>query len=324
MIFVTGGAGYIGTHCVKMLGEQKRDLIIYDNLTRGHRELVRHGRLIEGDLADTERMALIFKENSVDTVIHFAASSQVGESEAVPHLYYRNNLANGISLLEAMLQAGVKRFVFSSSAAVYGEPQAVPMDEGHQTVPTNVYGNTKLIFEGILEKYRAVYGLAYVSLRYFNAAGADPEGDIGEDHTPESHLIPLILDAALGRKDNITVFGTDYDTADGTCIRDYIHVTDLAMAHVLALDYFDRGATRGIFNLGSENGFSVREVISAAEKITGRKVPVRPGERRAGDPAKLLASSGRIKKELGWKPMHSELDQIIETAWKWHRKRFAI
>jgi UDP-glucose 4-epimerase len=322
MIFVAGGAGYIGSHCVKTLGDWNRSVLVYDNLSRGHRDMAGSGSFIEGDLSETNRLTSIFKENSVDTVVHFAASSLVGESESVPHLYYRNNVANGISLLDAMLKAGVGKIVFSSSAAVYGEPCSVPIDEGHPTAPTNVYGQTKLIFENILQKYSAVYGLRFVSLRYFNAAGAHPDATIGEDHNPESHLIPLILDAAMERSAGITVFGTDYETPDGTCIRDYIHVTDLALAHVLALDQLDQGLASGIYNLGSERGFSVKEVIHACERVTGRGIPVRWGLRRAGDPARLVASSQKIKKDMGWNPAHSDLETIIETAWRWHRLRF--
>jgi len=322
MIFVTGGAGYIGSHCAKMLHEQGHEVIIYDNLSRGHRELVPFGLFIQGDLAETDRMASLFKEYGVDTVVHFAASSLVGESEAVPHQYYRNNLAFGLNLLDAMLQAGVRQIVFSSSAAVYGEPASIPLEEEHPTIPTNVYGHTKLIFETILKKYESVYGLKYISLRYFNAAGADPEGIIGEDHIPETHLIPLILDAVLGRTKEITIFGTDYETPDGTCIRDYIHVSDLALAHISAIDQMKKGVSAAIYNLGSERGFSVKEVISVTEQVTGKTVPVRVGPRRLGDPARLVASSAKIKKELQWQPQLCDLDQIIETAWKWHKKRF--
>lgn len=322
MIFVSGGAGYIGSHCVRKLSEATNDIIIYDNLSRGHRDMVACGRFIEGDLSETGRVASILKDNAVDTVIHFAASSLVGESEEIPHHYYKNNIGGGISLLDAMLQAGVRRIVFSSSAAVYGEPNSVPIEEDHPTAPTNVYGRTKLIFEGILEKYASVYGLRSVSLRYFNAAGADPDGEIGEDHAPETHLIPLILDAALGRRPEITVFGTDYDTPDGTCIRDYIHVTDLAAAHVLAIEKIKAAEGASAYNLGSETGFSVKEVIAATEKATGKKIPVRFGARRAGDPARLVAGSAKIKRELGWKPAFSSLEQIIDTAWHWHKKRF--
>jgi UDP-glucose 4-epimerase len=322
MIFITGGAGYIGSHCVKILGEQKHDVIVYDNLSRGHCEMVTCGRFLRGDLSETDRITEIFKENGVDTVVHFAASSLVGESEEVPHQYYRNNVSGGISLLEAMLRSGVRKIVFSSSAAVYGEPATVPLEEDHPTVPTNVYGNTKLIFENILKKYSEVYELRYVSLRYFNAAGADPEGQIGEDHTPETHLIPLVLDAALGKRKDINIFGTDYDTPDGTCIRDYIHVSDLALAHILAIKQLGEGISSAVYNLGSERGFSVREVISHAERITGRKIPVSIGSRRVGDPARLVASSVKIKRALDWRPAWSGLDQIIETAWRWHQKRF--
>lgn len=323
MIFVTGGAGYIGSHCVRKLSEVTDDIIVFDNLSRGHRDMVACGRFIEGDLSETDRVASILKDNRVETVIHFAACSLVGESEESPHLYYKNNIGGGISLLDAMLQAGVRRIVFSSSAAVYGEPVAVPIEENHPTVPTNVYGNTKLIFEGILQKYASVYGLSSVSLRYFNAAGADPGGEIGEDHTPETHLIPLILDTALGRRPQITVFGSDYDTPDGTCIRDYIHVTDLAAAHILAIEKLQAAEGAYAYNLGSEQGFSVKEVIAVSRRVTGKEIPVRLGARRAGDPARLVAGSARIKRELGWKPVFSSLEQIIDTAWRWHKKRFS-
>ncbi len=322
MILITGGAGYIGSHVVKLLGEKKYDTIIYDNLSRGHSDLIISGEFIEGDLSDKDLLIKTFKKYDIEAVIHFAAYSLVGESENDPHSYYRNNVANGINLLGAMLDTGVKKIVFSSSAAVYGEPIRVPIEEDHPTVPTNVYGNTKLIFENILRKYHSTYGLDFVSLRYFNAAGADPEGRIGEDHSPETHLIPLVLDAVLGRKNNITIFGTDYDTPDGTCIRDYIHVNDLAEAHILSLRRLKDSSAEAIYNLGNGEGFSVKEVIEAVNRVTGAKVSVVEGNRREGDPARLVASSEKIIKELGWKPMFADLNVIIETAWKWHSKRF--
>ena len=254
--------------------------------------------------------------------MHFAASSLVGESEEKPHEYYINNIVNGLNLLGAMLEGGVRRFVFSSSAAVYGDPVHVPIREDHPTTPTNVYGNTKLIIETILKKYSEVYGLNSVSLRYFNAAGADPAGDIGEDHTPETHLIPIVLDCALGRRKEVSIFGTDYDTPDGTCIRDYIHVNDLADAHLRALELLGKKEGVFSFNLGNGTGFSVRKVIESTEKVTGKKISVNEAPRRKGDPARLVASSDLIKSEMGWSPRYSEMETIIETAWKWHCKRF--
>lgn len=322
MILVTGGAGYIGSHMVKLLGEKGRDSITFDNLSRGHREMVTSGKFIEGDLSDKDLLVDIFRGYDVRAVFHFASDALVGESEEDPRRYYRNNVANGIHLLDAMLEAGVKRIVFSSSAAVYGEPVRIPMDEDHPAAPVNVYGTTKLIMENMMKKYAEVYGLRFASLRYFNAAGADPDGLIGEDHDPETHLIPLVLDAALGRRKEITVFGHDYDTPDGTCIRDYIHVTDLAEAHIIALSHLEKESGSAIYNLGNGRGFSVLDVIKAAERVTGRTIPVRAGERRKGDPARLVASSERIMRDWGWKPRYADLDVIVETAWKWHRRRF--
>jgi UDP-glucose 4-epimerase len=322
MILVTGGAGYIGSHMVKLLGEKGRDSITFDNLSRGHREMVTSGKFIEGDLSDKDLLVDIFRGYDVRAVFHFAADSLVGESEEDPRRYYRNNVADGINLLDAMLEAGVKRIVFSSSAAVYGEPVRIPMDENHPAAPVNVYGTTKLIMENMMKKYAEVYGLRFASLRYFNAAGADPDGLIGEDHDPETHLIPLVLDAALGRRKEITVFGHDYDTPDGTCIRDYIHVTDLAEAHIIALSRLEKERGSAIYNLGNGRGFSVLDVIKAAERVTGQTIPVRAGDRRKGDPVRLVASSERITRDLGWKPRYADLDVIVETAWKWHRRRF--
>jgi len=322
MILVTGGAGYIGSHMVKLLGEKGRDSITFDNLSKGHREMVTSGKFIEGDLSDKDLLVDIFRGYDVRAVFHFASDALVGESEENPRRYYRNNVANGIHLLDAMLEAGVKRIVFSSSAAVYGEPVRIPMDEDHPAAPVNVYGTTKLIMENMMKKYAEVYGLRFASLRYFNAAGADPDGLIGEDHDPETHLIPLVLDAALGRRKEITVFGHDYDTPDGTCIRDYIHVTDLSEAHIIALSHLEKERGSAIYNLGNGRGFSVLDVIKAAERVTGRTIQVRAGERRKGDPARLVASSERIMRDWGWKPRYADLDVIVETAWKWHRRRF--
>jgi UDP-glucose 4-epimerase len=322
MIFITGGAGYIGSHTVKMLGEKGYDCITFDNLSRGHREMVTSGKFIEGDLSDRSLLSEIFRQYTVDAVLHFAADSLVGESEENPRRYYLNNVAKGICLLDAMLEAGVKKIVFSSSAAVYGQPLRVPIDEDHPAAPVNVYGQTKLIMENILWKYNDTYGLRFASLRYFNAAGADPDGFIGEDHDPETHLVPLILDAAMGKREAITIFGTDYDTPDGTCIRDYIHVTDLADAHILALGHLNDGGRSGIYNLGNGQGFSVRDVVEKARRITGRTIPVREGKRRPGDPASLVASSGKISRDWGWEPRFDNIGVILETAWRWHLRRF--
>jgi UDP-glucose 4-epimerase len=323
MILVTGGAGYIGSHMVKLLGERGRDTLTLDNLSRGHREMVTAGKFIEGDLSDRGLLEDIFRSYDIGTVFHFAADSLVSESEENPRRYYRNNVANGIHLLDVMLEAGVKKIVFSSSAAVYGEPVKIPLDEDHPAVPVNVYGTTKLIMENMMKDFEDAHGLRFVSLRYFNAAGADPDGFIGEDHDQETHLVPLVLDAALGRRKDITVFGNDYDTPDGTCVRDYIHVRDLADAHLLALDYVEKGGGKSAaYNLGNGRGFSVLEVIRAAERVTGRAISLRAGGRRKGDPARLVASSEKISRDWGWKPRYADLDVIIETAWKWHRRRF--
>ena len=323
MILVTGGAGYIGAHVVKLLSRSGFETVVYDNLSRGHREMVSAGEFVQGELSDKNQLLEVMRDRKIDSVIHFAASSLVGESEEDPHRYYQNNIMNGINLLGAMVEAGVRKIVFSSSAAVYGDPVEVPIREDHPTRPTNVYGDTKLIIEGILGKYSVAYGMDSVSLRYFNAAGADPDAEIGEDHTPETHLIPIVLDCALGRRKEVTMFGTDYATPDGTCIRDYIHVNDLADAHIRALTHIDRNKGPFSYNLGNGAGFSVRKVIESTERVTGTKIMVREGGKRKGDPAQLVASSEKIMKDLGWKPAFPELDTIIETAWKWHRKRFS-
>ena len=323
MILVTGGAGYIGAHVVKLLSRAGFETVVYDNLSRGHREMVSAGEFVRGELSDKNQLLEVMRDKKIDSVIHFAASSLVGESEEDPHRYYQNNIMNGINLLGAMLEAGVGKIVFSSSAAVYGDPVEVPIREDHPTRPTNVYGDTKLIIEGILGKYSVAYGMDSVSLRYFNAAGADPDAEIGEDHTPETHLIPIVLDCALGRRKEVTIFGTNYATPDGTCIRDYIHVNDLADAHIRALAHIDRNKGVFSYNLGNGKGFSVRKVIESTERVTGTKIMVREGAKRKGDPAQLVASSEKIMKDLGWKPAFPELDTIIETAWKWHRKRFS-
>ncbi len=323
MILVTGGAGYIGSHVVKLLSRYGHETVVFDNLSRGHREMVSTGEFIEGDLSNRDLLIKTMKDKEIESVVHFAASSLVGESEEDPHQYYRNNLSNGINLLGAMLDAGVKKIIFSSSAAVYGNPVEVPIKEDHPTEPTNVYGSTKLIIEGMLRKYFEAYGISSVALRYFNAAGADPDAQIGEDHTPETHLIPIVLDCALGRRTEVTVFGTDYETPDGTCIRDYIHVNDLADAHIKALEYIEKRTGAFFYNLGNGKGFSVRKVIESTERVTGKRIAIKEGPRRKGDPGRLVASSVKIIEDFGWDPKFPDIDVIIETAWRWHRKRFS-
>lgn len=319
-VLVTGGAGYIGSHTVCELLRLGHNVTVYDNLSKGHRAAVPDQALfVEGDLFDKDRLAKLLLQQRIEAVIHFAASSLVGESMENPAIYYRNNIAGTLCLLETMVEAGVSKLVFSSTAAVYGEPDRWPITEDMPTQPTNVYGRTKLVIEGMIADFFAAYGLTYVSLRYFNAAGALAGGTIGEDHTPETHLIPLILKTVLGQRKAIDIFGTDYTTPDGTCVRDYIHVTDLANAHVLALGHLCQDGTSQIYNLGSETGFSVRAVIDKAKEITGIDFQVRETERRAGDPAVLVASSYRIKQDLGWKPAYSNLDTILQSAWEWHK-----
>lgn len=319
-ILVTGGAGYIGSHTVKELVKRGFDAVVYDNLGKGHREAVFEGEFVLGDLADLDTLRETFTKHRVDSVIHFAADSDVGESVENPAKYFYNNVANGLNLLKVMLENGVKKIVFSSTAAVYGEPSRIPILESDEAVPTNPYGESKLIFENILKYYELAYGLRYISLRYFNAAGADPDGLIGEDHNPESHLIPLVLQTALGLREEVEIFGADYDTPDRTCIRDYIHVSDLADAHILALEALSDGCPSTIYNLGNGNGYSVKEVIEVARCITGRKIRAKISKKREGDPSRLVASSEKIKKELGWKPKYERLESIIETAWNWHRR----
>ena len=319
MILVIGGAGYIGSHMVKELISHGREVVILDNLTTGHRESVPDGEFIKGDLGDENLLQRIFKIYPIHTVMHFAAFSLVGESVQFPLKYFENNVSKTITLLKVMLEHGIKRFIFSSSASVYGEPEEIPITENCPVRPTSPYGASKLMVENILQECDRAYGLRYVSLRYFNAAGADESGTIGENHHPESHLIPLVLKAAKGEKENITIFGTDYSTDDGTCIRDYIHVTDLAQAHLLAMDALENGELGGIYNLGNSYGYSVKEVIETAGKVTGRQILVVEGPRRPGDPAILVAASEKIKKELGWQPRFQDLETIVKTAWQWHR-----
>jgi len=318
-ILVTGGAGYIGSHVLKALLKEGHQVVTFDNLQKGHKKAIIGGKFIKGDLADKELLNQVMEKNQIEGVIHLAADSLVGESMENPGKYYRNNFANGINLLEAVVKNGVKNIVFSSTAAVYGEPDQIPIKEDNQTEPTSTYGESKLFFEKALKRYDDIYDLKYVSLRYFNAAGADPEGEIGEAHDPETHLIPIVLQTALGIRDKIYIFGDDYPTRDGSCIRDYIHVNDLAAAHVLAVEALADGKESSIYNLGNGEGYSVKEVINTVKEVTGRDFEVEVSERRAGDPAVLIASSDKIQKELNWQPQYPELEKIISTAWKWHK-----
>lgn len=320
-ILVTGGAGYIGSHTVRALAATEGlTPIVYDNLSTGHEEAVPETvQLITGDIHDVRFLKHILAEYEIDGVIHFAASSLVGESMTDPAKYYYNNVGGTLNLLTAMHESGVDHIVFSSTAAVYGEPEKTPIEEDFPTVPTNVYGRTKLMIEDMLKDFTMAYSMKYAALRYFNAAGAAPDGSIGEDHHPESHLIPLILKTAQGVRDHISIYGTDYPTPDGTCLRDYIHVEDLANAHVLALRYLLDQGSSSVFNLGSEQGFSVREIIETAKQVTGVDFCVKEEERRAGDPAVLIASSAKCARVLGWEPRHSTTAEIIASAWKWHK-----
>jgi len=318
-ILVCGGAGYIGSHAVHQLIARGEEIAIVDNLQTGHRGAL-HPRaaFYEGDIRDAALVDRIFTERSIEAVIHFAANSLVGESMEKPLLYFNNNVYGMQVLLEGMVRRGVDKIVFSSTAAVYGEPNRVPIHEDDETNPTNTYGETKLTMEKMMKWVSRADGVRYVSLRYFNAAGALPDGSIGEDHKTETHLIPLILQVPTGRRSHITIYGDDYPTPDGTCLRDYIHVVDLADAHMCALDYLRRGGESDIFNLGSGSGFSVKEMIAAAEKATGRTIAVEIGARRAGDPAQLIASSEKARTVLGWQPQFTDVEEVIGTAWRWH------
>lgn len=320
MILVCGGAGYIGSHTVAELLNRGEHVLVVDSLYKGHKEAVmKPAKLMVGDLRDSEFMDKVFTENEIEAVIDFAADSLVGESVVEPLKYYRNNVYGTLCLLEKMNQYNVKKIVFSSTAATYGEPENTPILETDKTFPTNPYGETKLTVEKMLKWSDNAYGLKYVVLRYFNAAGAYKTGEIGEDHNPESHLIPIILQVALNKRDKISIFGDDYTTKDGTCIRDYIHVTDLADAHILALNKLRKDNTSSIYNLGNGMGVSVKEVIDVARNVTGHKIPAEVSPRRAGDPAVLIASSQKIIDELGWKPQYASLEQIISSAWNWHK-----
>ena len=318
-ILVTGGAGYIGSHAVYQLIDQGLDVVIVDNLQTGHRGAIHpKAKFYEGDLRDRDFMREVFRKESIEGVIHFAANSLVGESMEKPLQYYDNNVYGTQILLESMIDAGVKYIVFSSTAATYGEPEAVPITEEMPTVPTNTYGETKLAMENMMKWCEQAHSIRFVSLRYFNVAGARSTGEIGEDHNPETHLIPVVLETALGKREKITIFGDDYPTKDGTCIRDYIHVEDLIDAHILALNYLKNGGQSDIFNLGSSQGFSVKEIVEMAREVTGKEIRAEIGPRRAGDPSILIASSEKAKKILGWKPSRTNIEQIIKDAWNWH------
>jgi UDP-glucose 4-epimerase len=301
-----------------MLAAAGHEVWVYDNLSLGHREAVAEGRLIEGDLHDGELIEQVLGEKSIDAVMHFAALTQVGESVSDPASYYNNNVLGAFSLLEAMRRAGVKRFIFSSTTATYGEPETIPITEKEPQQPINPYGFTKLVIEKMLADYASAYGLAYAALRYFNAAGAHPDGDLGEDHDPETHLIPIVLQVALGQRDQITIFGSDYPTPDGTCVRDYVHVDDLAQAHLAALDRLQEGEGLRL-NLGTGHGNSVREIVEASRRVTGCEIPVVEGERRPGDPPILVADASLARQVLDWEPRYTDIEQIIQTAWNWHR-----
>jgi UDP-arabinose 4-epimerase len=318
-ILVTGGAGYIGSHACKALAQAGYQPVTYDNLVYGHRTAVRWGPLELGDIGDRARLDAVIAKYRPMAVMHFAAFAYVGESVQDPGKYYRNNVAGTLTLLEAMRDQHIARLVFSSTCATYGVPEQIPIPEDHPQRPINPYGASKLMIERMLQDFDAAHGLRSISLRYFNAAGADPDAETGESHEPETHLIPLVLDAAAGLRPAITIFGDDYDTPDGTCIRDYVHVTDLAQAHVLALQALEHDAPTTAYNLGNGKGFSVREVIEEAARITGRPIPINIGSRRAGDPPRLVGDADRIHAELGWRPRFADLGTIVETAWRWHQ-----
>lgn len=323
-ILVTGGAGYIGSHTVKALQQKGYQVVVLDNLKYGHREIVEDvlkAKLIIGDLQDRSLLQEIFNTHAIAAVIHFAAFAYVGESVQDPAKYYDNNVTGTLRLLQAMLDASVKNIIFSSTCATYGIPNAVPIAEEHPQNPINPYGRSKLIVEQMLADFEQAYDLKSVIFRYFNAAGADPSGRLGEDHDPETHLIPLVLMAALGRRESVSIFGTDYPTADGSCIRDYIHVTDLAQAHVLGLEYLLKSQISGIFNLGNGNGFSVKEIIATAREVTGKDIKVIEGDRRPGDPPALVGSATKAREILGWNPEYADITSIITHAWNWHQQR---
>lgn len=318
-ILVTGGAGYVGSHTVRLLAREGHDVWTYDNLSTGHLQAIPQGRLIEGDLHNSPRLVQVMREKRIEAVMHFAAFALVGESVEEPAKYYRNNVIGSLSLLDAMREAGVWRIVFSSTTATYGEPTKMPISEDEGQQPINPYGFTKLVVEHSLADYSRSYGFGYAALRYFNAAGASPDGDIGEDHDPESHLIPIVLQTALGQRKLITIFGADYPTDDGTCIRDYVHVDDLGDAHMKALEQLKPGEGLQL-NLGTGRGYSVREVVDACKRVSGKDFEVVEGARRAGDPPVLIADSSRAQTTLGWNPHYRDINSIVETAWNWHSR----
>lgn len=323
-VLVTGGAGYIGSHAVLALQQAGYDVLVLDNLSNGHRELVEQAlkaTLVVGDISDRPLLDDLFATYPIAAVMHFAAYIAVGESVTDPAKYYRNNVVGTLTLLEAMVAASVKHLVFSSTCALYGEPKFVPITEDHPQAPISPYATSKQMVEHMLADFDAAYGLKSVRFRYFNAAGANPSGALGEDHEPETHLIPLVLLTALGKRESISILGTDYDTSDGTCVRDYIHVSDLAQAHVLGLKYLEEGGPSDVFNLGNGNGFSVREVIEAARQVTHREIPVIERDRRPGDPPILVGSSEKARSVLRWQPQHADLNEILAHAWQWHQKR---
>jgi len=317
-VLVCGGAGYIGSHINKQLHKEGYETVVLDNLVYGHREAVKWGTFEQGDLKNTEDIERVFEKYPIEAVFHFAAFAYVGESVTEPEKYYYNNVANTLNLLKVMKKYGCKKIIFSSTCATYGEPDSIPITEDLPQNPINPYGMSKLMVEKILKDYNNAYGIQFAVLRYFNAAGADPEGELGESHQPETHLIPLVLDAASGKRPDIKVFGTDYDTPDGSCVRDYIHVYDLATAHLLALHYLEKGGNSDFFNLGNEKGTSVLEVVEAVRKVTGKEFRVTLTDRRPGDPAKLVGSSRKAKSILGWVPVYEDIDEIVRHAWNWH------
>jgi UDP-glucose 4-epimerase len=326
-ILVTGGAGYIGSHAVKALQMKGYNVVVLDNLMYGHREIVEDvlgAKLIVGDINDRDLLEKVFETQRISAVMHFAAYAYVGESVTNPAKYYWNNVTGTLNLLKATIAAKIDKFIFSSTCATYGIPNAVPILENHPQNPINPYGTTKLIVEKMLADFEVAYGLKSVIFRYFNAAGADPSGLLGEDHSPETHLIPLVLMTALNRRESVSIFGTDYPTEDGSCIRDYIHVNDLAQAHVLGLEYLFKENHSEIFNLGNGNGFSVKQIIEAARKITGEPIKASECDRRDGDPPSLIGSADKARKVLGWEPEYPDMESIISHAWQWHQKRHAM
>ena len=318
-ILITGGAGYIGSHTNKLLHSQGHQTVVIDNLSTGHKEFLKWGEFVHGDIGDSDVLDQIFTRYPIHTVLHFSASAYVGESVTNPELYYYNNVVKTVNLLRAMRKHEVRQIIFSSSCASYGNPQHLPMTEEHPQSPINPYGWTKFMVERILSDFHSAYGLSHVSLRYFNAAGADPEGELGEWHDPETHLIPLAIEVATGKRGHLGIFGTDFGTADGSCIRDYIHVADLAQAHVSAMNYLDGGGESAAFNLGNGCGYSVKEVIDVVKKITGHPIPTHEMERRPGDPAILVGHASKANKILGWAPKYPTLAQIVASAWEWNR-----